>query len=391
MENFKDMKICKDSEFCGGCIYQGVTYEEQLKTKNKQITDLIEEYGVSNNIYKGLLPAPSRYRYRNKMEYTFGDLEKDGPMTLGMHKRKHFMSIITVDECQLVPEDFNKILSATLKFANNKGYKFYHKKTHQGLLRNLIVRCGVRTDEIIVNIVTSSNGEFNENEYVKVIKSLELDKKLVGIMRTVNDNIADTVSCDELRLLEGRDYYYEKIMGLVFKVSIFSFFQTNIEAVEKLYTDAKEIIPDFEDKIVYDLYCGTGTISQVIAEKAAKVYGIEISEDAVKSANENAISNGIKNCEFLCGDVLKELDKVKEKPEVIVVDPPRVGMHPKVVDQLVKYGMEEILYISCNPKTLFINIGQFRQYGYEPIYLKGYDNFPGTKHTEMICLLKKEI
>ncbi|NLY82574.1 MAG: 23S rRNA (uracil(1939)-C(5))-methyltransferase RlmD, partial [Clostridiales bacterium] len=384
MENFKDMETCKDSEICGGCIYQGVPYEEQLEIKNNQITDLIKEYGINDNIYKGLVPAPSRYRYRNKMEYSFGDLVKDGPMTLGMHKRKHFMSIITVDECQLVPEDFNKILSATLEFVNDKEYNFYHKKTHVGLLRNLIVRCGVRTDEIIVNIVTSSEGNFNESEYVKILKSLELEKNLVGIMRTINDNVADAVYCDELRVLDGRDYYYEKIMGLVFKVSIFSFFQTNVEAVEKLYTDAKELIPDFEDKIVYDLYCGTGTISQVLAEKAAKVYGIEISEDAVKSAKENAISNGLKNCKFICGDVLKELDKLEEKPEVIVVDPPRVGMHPKVVDQLVKYGMDEILYISCNPKTLFINLEQFGQYGYEPTYLKGYDNFPGTKHVETV-------
>jgi len=307
-----------------------------------------------------------------------------------MHKKKHFMSIITVDECQLVPEDFNVILSKTLEFCKRKGYSFYHKKSHKGLLRNLIVRRGIRTDEILINIVTSSQTHFDEDAYIELIKSLKLENHLVGILHTINDNLADAVNCDELKVLYGRDYYYEKIMGLVFKVSAFSFFQTNVEAVEKLYEDAINLIPDFNNKIVYDLYCGTGTISQVLAKGAKTVYGIEISEDAVKAAKENALSNGLNNCNFIAGDVLKKLDEVEEKPEVIVVDPPRMGMHPKVVDKLVKYNMDEIIYISCNPKTLFINLKQFDDYGYKPIYLKAYDNFPKTKHVECVCLLSKK-
>ena len=386
MGNFK---ICKDSEYCGGCIYQGVEYSEQIKEKESLINELMTKYDVDSSIYKGMVPAPLTEGYRNKMEYTFGDMEKGGEMTLGMHKKKHFMSIITVDECQLVPDDFNVILKKTLEFCREKGYSFYHKKTHEGLLRNLIVRKGIRTDEVLINIVTSSQGDFDEEEYVKLIKSLKLDGHLVGVLRTINDNLADAVNCDELKILNGRDYYYEKIMGLVFKVSAFSFFQTNIEAVEKLYEDAINLIPDFKNKIVYDLYCGTGTISQVLAKEAKKVYGIEISEDAIKSAKENALSNGLNNCEFIAGDVLKKLDEVEERPEVIVVDPPRVGMHPKVVDKLVKYNMDEIIYISCNPKTLFINLKQFDDYGYKPTYLKAYDNFPKTKHIEVVTLLVK--
>ena len=387
MENFK---ICKDSEYCGGCIYQGVKYSEQIKEKESLINELMTKYDVDKSIYKGMVPAPLTEGYRNKMEYTFGDMEKGGEMTLGMHKKKHFMSIITVDECQLVPEDFNIILSKTLEFCNRKGYSFYHKKSHEGLLRNLIVRKGIRTEEILINIVTSSQTKFDEEAYVELITSLKLDSQLVGILHTINDNLADAVNCDELKVIYGRDYYYEKIMGLVFKVSAFSFFQTNVEAVEKLYEDAIDLIPDFKDKIVYDLYCGTGTISQVLAKGAKKVYGIEISEDAVKSAKENALSNGLNNCEFIAGDVLKKLDEVEERPEVIVVDPPRVGMHPKVVDKLVKYNMDEIIYISCNPKTLFINLKQFDDYGYKPTYLKAYDNFPKTKHVETVVLMSRK-
>ena len=390
MIDMGNFKVCKDSENCGGCIYQGVKYEDQLSEKESLISELMQQYEIDNCIYKGMVPAPLIEGYRNKMEYTFGDMEKGGEMTLGMHKKKHFMSIITVDECQLVPEDFNVILSKTLEFCKRKGYSFYHKKSHKGLLRNLIVRRGIRTDEILINIVTSSQTHFDEDAYIELIKSLKLENHLVGILHTINDNLADAVNCDELKVLYGRDYYYEKIMGLVFKVSAFSFFQTNVEAVEKLYEDAINLIPDFNNKIVYDLYCGTGTISQVLAKGAKTVYGIEISEDAVKAAKENALSNGLNNCNFIAGDVLKKLDEVEEKPEVIVVDPPRMGMHPKVVDKLVKYNMDEIIYISCNPKTLFINLKQFDDYGYKPIYLKAYDNFPKTKHVECVCLLSKK-
>ncbi len=390
MTNMENFRICKDSEYCGGCIYQGIEYPEQIKEKESLINELMTKYDVDKSIYKGMVPAPLTEGYRNKMEYTFGDMEKGGEMTLGMHKKKHFMSIITVDECQLVPEDFNVILSKTLEFCKRKGYSFYHKKSHEGLLRNLIVRRGIRTDEILINIVTSSQTHFDEDAYIELIKSLKLENHLVGILHTINDNLADAVNCDELKVLYGRDYYYEKIMGLVFKVSAFSFFQTNVEAVEKLYEDAINLIPDFNNKIVYDLYCGTGTISQVLAKGAKTVYGIEISEDAVKAAKENALSNGLNNCNFIAGDVLKKLDEVEEKPEVIVVDPPRMGMHPKVVDKLVKYNMDEIIYISCNPKTLFINLKQFDDYGYKPIYLKAYDNFPKTKHVETVVLMSRK-
>ena len=199
---------------------------------------LFQTGGIAPSVFDSIegCPPESRYRYRDKMEYTFGDEVKDGPLCLGMHRPGQFMAITTVDQCQLVREDFNSILRYTLDFCKEKGYSKYHKRKHIGLLRNLVIREGFRTNEIIVNIVTSSDGDFAENEWLQGLHELQLGGVIVGIMHTLDDNKADSVKCDELRVLEGRDYYFEKIMGLDFKVHEFSFFQTNIEAVERLYT-----------------------------------------------------------------------------------------------------------------------------------------------------------
>lgn len=323
------------------------------------------------------------------MEFTFGDLVKGGELTLGMHKKGHFMSIVTVDECQLVTEDFRQILKFTLKFVRNMGYEKYNKKTHTGLLRNLIIRRGVRTGELLINIVTSTQSEFDEEKFREGLLTLELDDKIVGILRTFNDNIADAVNPESVKVLWGRDYYMEKIAGLDFKVSAFSFFQTNVEAAEKLYKDAVGLIDDLDGKLVFDLYCGTGTISQLLARRAGHVVGVELVEEAVASAHENAAMNGLDNCEFIAGDVYKVLEEYSRKPDLIVVDPPRMGMSEKAVEKIMHYGVSQILYISCNPKTLAINLKQFEAGGYVPTYCKLYDNFPLTNHLECIVLLSK--
>lgn len=387
MENMEIREVCRDKDICGGCVYQGVPYEEQLSNKFGEVKGLLDKKDIR---YGELLPiegAPSRYGYRNKMEYTFGDMEKNGPMTLGMHKKKHFMSIVTVDQCQLVHEDFNVILRGVLEFASSRGYTHYHKKAHKGLMRHLIVRRGIRTGELLVNVVTSSEDGFDENAFVEMIRDLPLENQVVGILRTINDRLADAVYCDELRVLWGRDYYNEEILGLKFKVSAFSFFQTNVDAVERLYSYAVSLIDDFENKEVFDLYCGTGTITQVLARKAKEVIGIELVEEAVEAAKANAALNGLDNCRFLAGDVFEVLDSLPDKPEVIVVDPPRVGISSNALEKIIGYGVKQIVYISCNPKSLADNLYYMQYYGYEIKSVKPFDNFPGTKHVETVCLL----
>ncbi len=392
--------LCPASEHCGGCIYQGVPYEEQYRQKDKAVRRLLEKHKIDESVYLGMEPAICTGEYRNKMEYTFGDLEKGGELELGMHFKGRFMSIITTDECQLVPPAFNMILRAVLRFCRSEGYIPYHRKTHLGLLRNLVVRCGVRTGEILVNIVTSSEPGFDEERFRELLLALDLrtesekadgaeGMKIVGIMRTFNDSVADAVIDESHKVLWGRDYYNEEILGLKFRVKAFSFFQTNIDAVERLYSDVLKVVPDVSGKTVYDLYCGTGTISQLMASAAKDVYGIDIVEDSIIAARENTELNGITNCHYIAGDVKEKLDEIPEKPDVIVVDPPRVGIHDKAVGMLSRYGIDEIVYVSCNPKTLCINLDSFRVNGYDIVSIRAYDNFPMTKHTECVCLLRK--
>ena len=394
-------KICPAAEHCGGCIYQGVDYAQQYAAKDKAVRKLLDKHDIDESVYLGMEPAICTGGYRNKMEYTFGDLEKGGVLELGMHFKGRFMSIITTDQCQLVPPSFNKVVRATLDFCREKGYVPYHRKTHLGLLRNLVVRCGVRTNELLINIVTSSEPGFDEDGFKEMLLSLDLRSedekesgsegmKIVGILRTFNDSVADAVIDESHKLLYGRDYYNEEILGLKFKVKAFAFFQTNIDAVERLYSDLLKVVPDVSGKVAYDLYCGTGTISQLMAGAAKDVYGIDIVEDSIIAARSNTELNGINNCHYICGDVKEKLDEIPAKPDVIVVDPPRVGIHDKAVAMLCRYGIDEIVYVSCNPKTLCINLDSFRANGYRIVSIKAYDNFPLTKHVETVVLLRRE-
>ena len=345
MKPMDSNKPCIHDAYCGGCMYSGVPYQQQLKTKDQQVRDLLLSYEIDDSVYQGITGCPEGHRlaYRNKMEYTFGDLVKDGEMTLGMHQLGRFLSIITVDHCQLVPEDYNRILRYTLDWAIQGGYTKYHKKRHQGQLRNLIVRRGVRTGELLVNLVTTSEPGLDLASWQEGLLALPLDHTLVGILRTVNDSLSDAVNDQGQELLYGRDYYQETLADLTFQVSPFSFFQTNVEAAERLYREALSLIPGLAGKTVYDLYCGTGTISQIMARSAAQVTGVELVPEAAAKARENAALNGLDNCRFIAGDVFAVLDDLPEVPDVIVVDPPRPGIGIKSVPKIAAYGVAEIL------------------------------------------------
>lgn len=384
-----NMEQCKHTEWCGGCLYQGMKYEEQLQLKEDEVKALLAASDIQPKVFAPIVGSPGCYQYRNKMEYTFGDLVKDGPMTLGMHRKGNFMSVVTVEACQLVHEDFNLILEATLNFCDK--YQKYHKKQHTGLLRNLIIRRGIRTKELLINIVTSGELGFDEAGFVSMLLALPVTNNIVGILRTINDGVSDAVNCDELKVLYGRDYYMEKILGLDFQVSAFSFFQSNVEAVEALYNEALALILDADGKVVFDLFCGTGTITQAMAQKAKTAIGIELVEEAVLAAKENADRNGLTNCTFLAGDVFDVLDTITIKPDIIVMDPPRMGIREKTLNRIIGYGVDQMIYISCNPKTFVQNLVQLKNQGYQVDYLRPFDNFPFTKHVECISLLTKQV
>ena len=386
---------------CGGCMYQGVPYQEQLKIKETQVKNLLAPVLLNagyelDEIFEGVKESPRSLAYRNKMEFSFGDEVKDGPLSLGMHKRGSFHDIVTVDGCRIVDEDYSKILRGVLDFFTEHQVPFYHKMSHVGYLRHLLVRKAVKTGEILIDLVTTTQpiegADIKEllSEMAATICALELEGTVVGILHTENDSVADAVINERTELLYGQDHFDEELLGLHFSISPFSFFQTNSLGAEVLYETAREYVADAGNgKVVYDLYSGTGTIAQILAPVAKEVIGVEIIEEAVEAAKENAKRNHLENCEFLAGDVLKVLDDIEQKPDFIVLDPPRDGIHPKALEKIISYGVEKMVYISCKPTSLARDLVTLQSSGYRVEKCCCIDLFPSTYHCETVCLLGK--
>ena len=386
----REAGMCSHYALCGGCTYQTMRHEEELRLKERQVKRLLENAGICVQSWEGIVPAPSETGYRNKCEFSFGDEEKDGDLALGMRKRMSYYEVVTLKDCNIVDADYLRIIEGTLQFFQERRVPFYHKARHDGSLRHLVVRKGAATGEILINLVTSSEVPFSVEEFKDMLLGLELDGSVCGILHSVNDGLADVVKSDEMRLLYGRDFFMEKLFDLEFKVSVYSFFQTNSAGAEKLYSIVKEFAGDVADKTVFDLYCGTGTIGQIMAEAGSKkVIGIELIEEAVVAANENAKRNHLENCTFLAGDVLKMVDELEERPDLIIVDPPRDGIHPKAIGKIIAFGAPEIVYVSCKPTSLARDLEIFQQEGYQVERVKLMDMFPRTVHVETVVLLSK--
>lgn len=381
---------CKHFGICGGCRYQNLSYEQQLDLKKRQVEELIEKSGLSFAI-ENIYGSPITEGYRNKMEFTFGDEEKDGPLALGMHKKNSFYDIVTLEDCRIVDPDFNVLLQAILKYFKEKGETYFHKIRHEGFLRHLVMRRSVKTGDILINLVTTTQSRLDESEFVNMILSQKIDGKVVGILHTLNDNLADVVQSDETKTLYGQDYFYEYLYNMRFKISPFSFFQTNTLGAEVLYDQVREYVGETKDKLVYDLYTGTGTIAQMLAPVASKVVGVEIVEEAVEAAKKNAVDNHLDNCEFIAGDVLKVVDNLTQKPDILVLDPPRDGIHPKALRKIINFNVDEMVYVSCKPTSLMRDLLVFREAGYEVKRCCLVDMFPGTVHVETVVLLGRKM
>ena len=500
--------MCPHFGTCGGCTYQTMSYRNQLKVKKKLVKKLLDSV-VQDYEFLGIFGSPEQAGYRNKMEFTFGDAYKDGPLTLGLHKKGSFYDILEVTDCKIVKPGWNEILKYTQAFFAERHVPYYHRMKHTGILRNLVIRQSSVTGEYLINLVTTGLGKTGEGapsqedlgegasdegtlkegslkeenpsqenldesasdegmlsqdvldggtpgegvlneemlqQYVAGLLKLEADGKLnspmsfgriAGILHTENDSLADIVQSDRTTVLYGEDFLIEEVMGLKFRISPFSFFQTNTKGCEVLYkkvrefvagangktgTDVEEevensaetepngeiddvagiaegievdsdtgaLISGKEHRVIFDLYSGTGTIAQMLAPIAEKVIGIEIVEEAVEAARQNAEINGLTNCEFIAGDVLKVLDEIPEKPDFIVLDPPRDGIHPKALPKIISYGVENIVYISCKPTSLVRDLAVFQENGYRVVKACAVDQFPGTVHVETIALLTKK-
>ncbi len=433
---------------CGGCAYQTLSYENQLKLKEEMVKKLLDKAIPDDYEWEGILGSPDHECYRNKMEFTFGDEYKDGPLALGLHKKGSFHDILNVSGCKIIGEDWSKILDYTLEFFRERKVPFYHRMRHTGILRNLVIRQSKANGEFLINLVTTTQwGMYGSDEWdgtsdaigadrdladIKVLKEyvvglLELARDedftgtIAGVLYTENDTLGDVVKSDRTVCLYGKDYITEEIMGLKFKISPFSFFQTNTKGCEVLYTKAREYImsmksmsgesykvvgsndgdvgADAKDegagvagsgKVVFDLYSGTGTIAQMMSEASGKVIGIEIVEEAVEAAKENAKLNGLTNCQFIAGDVLKAIDLVEDKPDVIILDPPRDGINPKALDKILAFGVREMVYISCKPTSLARDLEIITNRGYKVVKACAVDQFPRTSHVECVTLLQRK-
>lgn len=524
--------MCPHFGACGGCTYQTMSYRNQLKVKKKLVKKLLDSV-VQDYEFLGIFGSPEQAGYRNKMEFTFGDAYKDGPLTLGLHKKGSFYDILEVTDCKIVKPGWNEILKFTQAFFAERKVPYYHRMKHTGVLRNLVIRQSSVTGEYLINLVTTGLGKTGEGalsqeslgegasdegtmkegmlkeetlsqedlgegasdegtlkesslkeenpsqenldesavdegilsqnvldeetsdegvldeemlqQYVAGLLKLEADGKLnspmsfgriAGILHTENDSLADIVQSDRTTVLYGEDFLIEEVMGLKFRISPFSFFQTNTKGCEVLYKKVREFVAEAngktgtdvesevensaetelngeiddmagiaegieadsdtgaaacgkEHRVIFDLYSGTGTIAQMLAPVAEKVIGIEIVEEAVEAARQNAEINGLTNCEFIAGDVLKVLDEIPEKPDFIVLDPPRDGIHPKALPKIISYGVENIVYISCKPTSLVRDLAVFQENGYRVVKACAVDQFPGTVHVETVVLLSQ--
>ena len=398
--------VCSIFPQCGGCMYQTMQYEDQLKMKADQVKQLLDtaiagagqtnDAGEPDYVFEGIKGSPKEFAYRNKMEFSFGDEYKDGPLSLGLHKKGSTYDVLTASECKIVHSDMTEILKCVLAYFQEIEQKdqtgrslYYHKMSHEGWLRHLLLRRAETTGEILVNLVTTSQREYDLTPLADQIRALPLEGRIVGILHIINDSVADVVRSDETRILYGQDYFYETILGLRFKITPFSFFQTNSLGAEVLYGTARDYIGDTKDMTVFDLYSGTGTIAQILASVAKEVIGVEIVEEAVEAAKENAALNGLSNCSFLAGDVLKVLDEVSEKPDFIVLDPPRDGIHPKALPKIIAYGVERMVYISCKPTSLARDLDVLIRSGYRVEKACCVDMFCSTVHCETVVLLSR--
>ena len=381
--------VCSIFPECGGCMYQTMPYEEQMKMKDGQIRRIMDRAVKGDYVFEGVKASPKECGYRNKMEFSFGDEYKDGPLSLGLHKKGSTYDVLTAADCKLVHEDMNKILVCVLEYFKERNVSYYKKMQHTGYLRHLLLRRGDTTGEILVNLVTTTQEDHDLEPLVSELLGLELEGKIVGILHILNDSLSDVVKSDETRILYGQDFFYERLLGLEFKITPFSFFQPNTRGAEVLYETVREYIGDIHDMTVFDLFSGTGTISQVLAPVAKEVIGVEIVEEAVEAAKENASRNGISNCKFIAGDVFQVLDQIGEKPDVIVLDPPRDGIHPKALPKILEYGVGRIVYISCKMTSLARDLEMMQLAGYRVEKMTAVDQFCETVHCEVVCALSK--
>jgi 23S rRNA (uracil1939-C5)-methyltransferase len=360
-------------EPCPGAPWQGLAYEVQLAHKQSQVEDsLVRLGGLEGFELEPIEPAVEQWRYRNKLEYSFG--ERDGELVLGFHARGRWDEVVDAEDCRLASEPDNAKRNELRAWAREAGLSAYDRRTHEGTLRNLVIREGRRTGQLQARLVTSP---------------AEIPRPPVDMHTIVEGSGSGT---DGPTGVLGHEYLEEELCGLRFRISHRAFFQTNTEMAERLYGVAGEMAALNGTERVFDLFCGIGTLGLSLAADAGEVWGIELVEEAVADAAENARLNGVTNAHFRAGDARTEIRPLVAEagtPDLVVVDPPRAGLSKKVVRRVIECGAPRIVYVSCNPTTLAPNAAQLQEAGYRLRRVKPVDMFPQTPHIECVALLEK--
>jgi 23S rRNA (uracil1939-C5)-methyltransferase len=360
-------------EPCPGAPWQGLAYEEQLRHKQSQVEDtLIRLGGLAGFELEPIEPAVERWRYRNKLEYSFG--ERDGELVLGFHARGRWDLVVDADDCQLASERNNQMRNELRAWARSESLPAYDRRSRSGVLRNLVIREGRRTEQLQTRLVTSP---------------VEIPRPPVDL-HTVAEGTGDAVAGPTGAL--GSEFLEEELCGLRFRISHRAFFQTNTEMAERLYGIAAELAGLTGTERVFDLFCGIGSLGLALAGRAGEVWGVEIVPEAIADAEENARLNGIENAQFRAGDARREIRPLLAeagRPDLVVVDPPRAGLSKKVVRRLIECEPDRIVYVSCNPTTLAPDAAQLAEAGYRLRRVKPVDMFPQTPHIECVALLER--
>jgi 23S rRNA (uracil1939-C5)-methyltransferase len=380
---------CQNYPACGGCRFQDLAYEAQAEAKAAQVADALRRIGgISEPPLEPILPAEEIFHYRNKLEYSFTQLE-DGP-TLGFHKAGRWDEVLEIERCWLTTDLGNAIRNAVREWARGDKLVAYDQAEHTGYLRHLVVREGMNTGQVLVQLVTGPGERFDTGGFVDALRRFP---EVRSVHWSVNDTAAEVTNLPT-QLLWGEEAIEEELCGLRFRVRPNAFLQTNTRMAERIYGLVREFAALTGEETVYDLYCGIGTIGIVLARDALTVWGIDISEESIACALENADLNGIGNAAYFAGNVGQALEELRDRSggaDVVVVDPPRAGLAGKALKQLGEIEALRIVYVSCNPTTLAGDLKRLREeYGYELRQAKPVDMFPHTPHVETVSLLERD-
>ena len=403
---FKQKEKCNHFYDCGGCKTQDLKYEEQINQKEKQIIEALNHLGKINvKEIEPIIKSDMIYEYRNKMEFSFSNSrwlinnekglknEKPKDFALGLHPPRRFDKIVDVDNCDIQTKLANKILALIKKESIKNDLAPYDIINHTGFIRNVVIKHPKHSDQVMINIITAYKKDDMLMPIVSKLKKMSPNIK--SIINTINDKKSDSAHGMPQNLLYGENFIVEHLNEFEFEISADSFFQTNSIQALKMYEYVRDECKLIGQQIVYDFYCGTGTISIFIAKNAKKVYGFEIVESAIKDAKKNALKNKFNNIEFYCGDLSKMLQNyneiIQKNPcDILILDPPRAGLHPKTLKEVLKINPKKIIYVSCNPTTQARDVREFINSNYIMCKVQPIDMFPHTHHIECVITLDKK-